>query len=481
MKKTVLLCGLALFCLRAALPQERFRKSPPVPEPLEKLQLPVIESARLSNGLTVAVSYRQGQPFISLELIILVGESSSPEELPGLATFTAKMLSHGTPVVSAAELEERIEFIGGNFSTEVSPDYSRFSFIFLDEYLDEALEVLSQMVLQPDFGDREIVALKRTQYYDMVEEQRDPEIVSRRQLLRLLFDQHPYLKFLYSEDIIKNYSRKPIQDFYETYYRPNNAILVLAGNLNLTTASRIVSHYLNTWKKKEVQRPLFPYPKPNEDDRVCFVELPQARDATLLVGNVIFPWGDPDYFAFAVLNQVLGGTLNSRLFLNLRESKEYAYNAFSDFELFRSCGVYSIRARVVPSACFSASQEILNEIQRIAEEKVSTFELEQAKAYLIGNFPFQLSRLDLLAARVAQRMAFSLGDDYWNGFYENIQLIDANKVFEVAQKYLLPRPVVVIVGDPDVLGDYLRRDFDRLEIYNSKGELRYTQTKGVIE
>jgi zinc protease len=480
MKKTILFCGLALFCLSMARPQERFRKSPPVPEPLQRLQLPIIESARLSNGLTVAVSYRKGQPFISLELVMLVGESSSPEDLPGLATFTAKMLSRGTPLVSATDLEERIEFIGGNFSTEVSPDCSRFSFIFLDEYLDEALEILSQMVLQPDFGDREIVALKRTQLYDLREEQRDPEFVSRRHLLRILFDQHPYLKFLYSEDVIKNFSRKEIRDFYETYYRPNNAVLVLAGNLNLTTASRKVSHYLNTWQKKELTRPLFPYPKPNAADRVCFVELPQARDVTLLVGNIIFPWGDPDYFAFAVLNQVLGGTPNSRLFLNLRESKEYAYYAFSDFELFRSCGVYSIRARVVPSACYAATKEILNEIQRIAEEKVSTFEIEQAKAYLIGNFPTQVNRLDFLAARVAQRMVFSLGDDYWNSFYENIQLIDSNKVFEVAQKYLLPKPVVVIVGDQDVLVDHLW-DFDRLEVYNSRGDYRYTRTKGVEE
>ncbi len=480
MKKSILICSLAMLCLNIAMAQERFRKSPPVPEPLQALRLPSIESVKLSNGLTVAVLYREKQPFISLDLVLFSGESSSPEELPGLATFTAKMISRGTPLVSAADLEERIEFIGGNFSTEVSPDYSRFSFIFLDEYMDEALEILSLMVLQPDFGDREIVALKRIHYYDLREEQLDPESVSRRQLLRILFDQHPYLKFVYSEDVIKNFTRKDVKDFYETYYRPNNAVLVLAGNLNLTTASRKVSHYLSTWQKKEMIRPLYPYPKPNSGERICFVELPRARDATLLIGNVVFPWGDPDYFAFAVLNQVLGGTPNSRLFLNLRESKEYAYYAFSEFDLFRSCGVYSIKARVVPSACYAAAREVQSEIQRIAEEKVSTFEIEQAKAYLIGNFPIQVNQLDLLASRVALLMTFSLGDDYWNSFYENIQLIDSNKVFEIAQKFLLARPVVVIVGDPDVLIDHLR-DFDRVEVYNSKGDLRYTLTKGVEE
>ncbi len=102
--------------------QERFRKSPPIPDPLPLLELPKIESTRLENGLTLAVVPRPGQPFISLDLIILAGESQSPQSLPGLASFTAGIMSRGTLLVSAADMEERIDAIGGDFSTTTTPD-----------------------------------------------------------------------------------------------------------------------------------------------------------------------------------------------------------------------------------------------------------------------------------------------------------------------------------------------------------------------
>lgn len=480
MRKIFLVCGLIFLVSLGSFSQERFRKSPPFPNPLQPLQLPSVESVRLSNGLTIAVAYQKNLPFISLELVVLVGESSSPESLPGLAAFTAEMLSRGTPLVSASDMEEKIESIGGNFSATTSLDFSRFSFLFLDEHLDQALELLSLMLLQRAFADREIVNLKRTEYYKILQKQRDPEFVGRRQLLRILFKNHPYQKSLYNEDVIKNISQQDIQAFFEKYYRPNNSVLVLAGNLNLTTASRKVSHYLNTWQKKDLERPLPRPPEPNNAEKVCYVELPQAKDATLLVGNVIFPLADPDFFPFSVLNQVLGGTPNSRLFMNLRESREYAYTAFSEMDLFRSCGVYMIRAKVIPSACFASVQEILKELDRMAKEKVPTFEIEQAKSYLIGNFPMQVNRLDNLTRKISEIVAFSLGEEHWNKFYENIMLVDSGKVFENAERYLLPKPVVIIVGDKNSLFDHLR-DFDKLDIYDAKGDYRYTLTKGVEE
>jgi len=479
MKKVPWFCIWALLSLGSALAQqERFRKSPPIPDPLPRLELPKIESMRLMNGLTLAVASRPDQPSISLELVILVGESQSPKSLPGLASFTAEMLSRGTPLISASTLEERIDAIGGDFSTTTTPDFSRFSLHFLDGFLDQALEMLSLMVLQPDFSDREIVALKRTQFYDLRQRQRDPEFVGRRQLLRILLKEHPYRQSFYSEDVIKNLTRKDIQAFYDLYYRPNNALIVLAGNLNLAIAARRVSHFLNTWPAREMERPLLPSPQANAEDRFCFVDLPQAKDATLFIGNLISPLAEPDYFPLAVLNQVLGGTPFSRLFMNLREAKEYAYSAFSRLELFRSCGYYAVTAAVIPSASSASIREILRELDRISREKVSNFELEQAKSYLIGHFPLRIVRPDELSRRISELLVFSLGDAQWSRFNDNITLVDADRIFEVAQRYLLRKPVVVIVGDKDVLLDHLR-DLEKLEVYDLKGVLLYTLIKGV--
>ncbi len=480
MKKAWWICICALLLLASVSAQERFRKSPPIPDPLSELRLPKIESMTLMNGLTVAVAPRNDQPFFSLELVIMAGESQSPDDMPGLASFTAEMLSRGSALISAADMEERIEGIGGTFSITTTPDCSRFSFQFLDAYLDQALEILSLMVLQPDFSEREIVALRRTLLYDLRQKQRDPEFVGWRQLLRILFEEHSYLKFCYGEDVFRSIARRDVQSFYDLYYRPNNAVLVLTGNLNLAVAVRKVSHFLNTWPRRDVERLPLPSPGVRDEDKVCFVDLPRAREATLIVGNVIFALGNPDTFPFAVLNQLLGGTPFSRLFMNLRETKEFAYNAFSEMDLFRGGGAYVVTATVIPSAAFASIGEIVGELGRVSREKISTFELEQAKSYLIGHFPIQISRPAEFSRRVADQVTFSLGDAHWNRFYDSIMQVDVDQVFEVAQKYFRPKPVVVIVGDLDVLLDYLR-EIDRLEVYDLKGVLIYTLIKGVEE
>jgi zinc protease len=469
-----MLVGLGL----AATGQERFRKSPPIPDPLLRPELPKIDSTRLQNGLLLAVVTRPDQPLISLDLVIMAGESRSPRRLPGLASFTADMLSRGTPLVSAGDLEERIDAIGGDFSTTTTPDYSRFSLRFLPGFLDRALEILSLMVLQPDFNDREVTALKRTQFYNLKQKQRDAEFVGRRQLLRVLFADHPYRQAFYNEDAFRAVTRRDIQGFYDAYYRPNNSLVLLAGNLDLAIAARRVSHFLNTWPKKDLDSPPLPVPQPNSGSRFCFVDLPQAKDATLVIGNLISPLAEMEYYPLGVLNQVLGGTPFSRLFMNLREAKEYAYSAFSRVDFFRSCACYAVTAQVIPSASGPAIREIMRELERISREKVSNFELEQAKSYLIGQFPIRIARLDELSRQVSELLAFSLVDSRWSRFLENITQVDADRIFEVAQKYLLPKPVVVIVGDKDVLLDQLR-ELDRLEVYDLKGVLLYTLIKGV--
>jgi zinc protease len=477
-KKAWIYIWIFLIAGSALAQQERFRKTPPIPDPLPLMELPKIESTRLANGLSLAVVSRPDQPFISLDLIILAGESQSPQNLPGLGSFTAEMLSRGTPLFSAEELEERIDAMGGEFSTSTSPDFSRFALRFLDGFLDQALETLSLMVLQPNFNEREIVALKRTQFYDLKQKQRDPEFVGRRQLLRVLFKGHPYSQSFFSEDVFKNLTRKDVQEFYDLYYRPNNALIILSGNLNLGLAVKRVSHFFNVWPMKEIQKPPLPSPQANVEERYCFVDLPQAKEATLVIGNVVYPLADPDYFPLAVLLQVLGGTPYSRLFMNLREAKEYAYSAFSGLELFQSCGYYTITAAVIPSASSASIKEILRELDRISRNKVSNFELEQAKSYLMGHFPLQISRPDELSRRISNLMAFSLGDSHWGRFYDSIVLVDADRIFEVAQKFLVPKPVVVIVGDKQLLLGQLR-DLDRLEVYDLKGVLLYTLVKGV--
>jgi predicted Zn-dependent peptidase len=197
----------------------------------------------------------------------------------------------------------------------------------------------------------------------------------------------------------------------------------------------------------------------------------------LVIGNLLSLPAEPDYFSLAVLNQILGDSF-SRLFMNLREAKEYAYSASSRLEFFQCCGYYAVSAAVIPSSTLVSIREILGEIDRLSRDRVSNFELEQAKSYLIGQFPLGLNRPDALVRRLAESLAFSWGDSRWGRFNDNVTQVDADRILEAAQRYFRPKPVVVIVGNKDVLLEHLR-DLERLEVYDLKGVHLFTLIKGV--
>jgi len=165
------------------------------------------------------------------------------------------------------------------------------------------------------------------------------------------------------------------------------------------------------------------------------------------------------------------------LFMNLRESKGYASYAFSGADFFKSCGVFWVRAKVTPEVIRDSVQEILKEIGPAAVEKVSSFEIEQAKSFLIGNFPLKNEPLSRFSMEVARIKTFNLGEDHWNKYYENIILVNLERVLETAQRFLQAQPVVVIVGNMDLVDDGLR-EFDKVDIYDINGNLSLTINKG---
>lgn len=465
------LLGMTLFAQ-----QERFRKSAPSPEPLQELKLPVIDQAALSNGLRVSTVFRENLPFMSLQLIIFAGESLSPEGLPGLATFAAGMFGRGTQLRSTAEIEELMESFGGSFSVTANQDYILATFHFLEEYLDPVLDLLGQMILQPNFTEREISLVKLSATYDLIEKEKNPEFVGRRHAFRLLFKGHPYERTSFSRDVIKNWAQKDLVDFFDRYYRPNNAHLVITGNLNLSTSTRKVSHYLNTWSQRELPAISPQVPKSPAEEKICLIDVPQAKDCMIYLGTVIPAAALPERFSLAVLNQILGGTPTSRLFMNLRESKGFAYFAFSECDFFRTGGAFLVQAKVTPNVAAPSIQEILKEIRTLTKESLSSLEIEQAKAYLICNFPLSFERYDTLSEKVAEIRAYNKGEEFWSKYYEQVMLVNAERVFEAAQKYLLQPFVVVIAGDKHSLSDHLA-EFESYDVFDNKGQYQYTVSK----
>jgi zinc protease len=460
--------------------QERFRRTPPLADaqPIE-LNLPVLERITLSNGLSVATAYRPGSPLVTLQLVVRAGEVDSPPDLPAVAALTARMIGKGTKLLSADYIENMLESMGADFSMTVFMDYTVLTMHVLEEFLDRALFVMRLMVLEPSFSERELVAVRRTAYWELFEQKKDPEFLAWKQLLRTLFENNPCRIATYAEDVIKYVSAKDVAAFYSRFYRPNNCVFLVSGNVTGDTAARKVSLHFNTWVPQPVERAPIPPPAPNTLDRICFVEDPAAKDATIFAGNVIMDASDPDFFPFLVLKQVLGGTTQSRLFMNLRESKGYAYYAFSETEFFRTCGVFWARARVTSETIVPAVREIEREIKALSTETAEPAEIEEAKSYLIGSLPMRFESIEGFADWMARYVALDLDLGHWDRMPERLKLVNVERARATALKYLAAKPLVIIVGHPDWLIRHLV-DFETVEVYDATGMLRETLRKGEL-
>lgn len=457
--------------------QEKFRRLPPYPEPFLEWRPPRLESVTLSNGLKVAVLPRKDSSLLSLQLLIKAGESSSPEDLPGVATTTARLINRGTILLSASDIEDKLEAIGGQLEIITTYDRTMFSLSFLEENVDEALSLLSQMIMQPSFPASELDTVRRLLSYDFLEKREDPDYLAQRQLHRLLFAGHPYERGLFTEDSLRRITRRDVQAFFDRYYRPENAVLVIGGNLGLSTASRKVSHYFNTWKKEAFSPAAVPGLIPNAEKILSFVDLPRAKEVTVALGNIISGQLTDEIFPFLVLNQVFGGSPHSRLFMNLRETRQLAYMAFSQVEIFQEGWVLIIQAKFPPAALASGLKEIEKELARLIAEKIPTAEIEQAKSYLIESFPLDLEPLDSMTRRATEILAFGLSENHWERWSENILTLEANKVMGVAQKLLTVPLSAVIVGDSRSLTNFFQESGE-IRVYDRKGQFLYSLNKG---
>jgi predicted Zn-dependent peptidase len=425
----------------------------------------------------VAVASRPGSSAVTLMLVIRAGEADSPPELPGLAALTARMIGRGTRQLSSAYLEDMIETMGGKFSVSVLMDYTVLSLRVLASQLDRAIYVLRLFALEAAFSERELATVRRDAYWELLERRKDPESLAWSHLLRVLFENHPYQTATYKEDVIKFISARDAAAFYGRFYRPGNAAVLVFGDIDgPETARRVASHF-SGWAGAVADRPPKVPAGPTLRERVCYIESPGLESATVFAGNVIMDASDPDFFPFLVLKQMLGGSTGSRLFMNLRESKGYAYFAFSETEFFRECGVYWARALVRPEAIVPAAREILREIADLAAQPAPPSEIEEAKSFLIGSLPLRFDSPDGFGEWMARYVALGLDASQWDKTLESLTRVNAESVREAARRHLAARPVLVIVGRPEWIAS-LGAEFDVVEVYETNGKLKYTIRKG---
>jgi len=438
---------------------EPWRAAAPRPGPARALKLPVPNTFKLANGLTVILNERSGLPVVAASLVVRTGSEANPPERPGLASFTARMLDEGTATRTSLQIADEAAQLGASFGTSSSQDASFVSGASLKKNFPALLEIMADVALRPAFPPEEIERQRSIRLGDLVQEKDDPIQTALRLSSAVLFGpRHPYgFPQIGTESGLKGMNREELVAFWQKNYAPNNAALVVAGNISVAEVRALAEKAFGGWKRGEVPQITMPAPQ-TAPAKLVIVDKEAAPQTVLLAVTVGAARSAPDYPAISIMNTILGGLFSSRLNLNLREEHGYSYGAGSFFFFNKTPGAFLAYSLVRTDVTAPATTEILKEIRKMSETSPSADEMILARDALVRSLPFTFESSDSVAGTFANIYIYDLGLDYYAKYPAAISGVTAEQAQAAAKKYIAPgRIIVVAVGDRAKIETALRK------------------------
>ena len=429
-------------------------KLPAVGTPPE-LKLPPLQRTTLSNGLKVVLAERHNAPVVDMTLIVNAGYAADSLATPGTARLTLNMLDEGTKKRSSLEISERAELLGARLGAGSSLDTSFLSVNAITQKLPESLELFSDVLLNATFPQTDFDRLKAQSLASIQQEKTQPQGIAMRLFPSLVYGQgHAYSNPFSgsgSESSVKALTRADMEAFRNRWIRPDNATLLVVGDATIDSVKPLLEKYLAAWKA-----PAEPLPKKNlaavtaqPKPRVFLINRTGAEQTLILGGYAGPPRSDPDYVALEELNTILGGGFVSRLNMNLREDKHWAYGAGSGLSAAEGQGPFIVRAPVQTDKTSESVQEIVKELQGIrGAHPPSDEEIKFARDSLTLQLPGSNETSGEVAGSIADIITYGLKDSYWNDFVGEVKAMKPARLTSAAQKLVHPDALTwVIVGD----------------------------------
>jgi zinc protease len=430
-------------------PDEPWRNEPPAPGTARALQVPVPELFELPNGLKVFVNERPALPFVSASLVVKTGSAANPGNKPGLANFTAAMLDEGTTTRAALDIADQVSQLGGTLFTSSSADSMQVSGGSLRRTFPDLLGVMSDVILHPTFPAEEVERQRASRLASIRQQRDNANTVANNSMFAALYgSNHPYgYPELGTEPSNQNMTRDDMQAFWARHFVPNNAALIVSGQITPEDLRPLVEEAFGGWTRGDLAETAAGNPI-TTNARLVLVDRPGAPQTQLRVASIGVPRSTPDYEALLVMNEALGGLFSSRINLNLREQKGYSYGARSQFTFFRLPGPFIVSSGVRTDVTAPAVTEIFREIDRIRTEPMTGEELTLSKDSLIRSLPAQFETSQSVSSSTADIYLHDLGLDYYTKINARLSAVTTAQAQAAAERYLDPaRLIVVAVGD----------------------------------
>jgi len=447
------------------VPQE----TPPPPAAPRSVTIPKPVEQTLKNGLRVVVIEDHDLPLLSAQVLVKNGAEVDPAQLSGLADMTASLLTKGTKTRTAPEIAQAIEALGGSINSGAGWDASRASITVLSTRIEPALVILADITRNPVFKDDEIERL-RQQYLDNLSVTlRQPGSLAGLVASRVVFGDAAYGHPLFgTPDSLARIKRDDVVDLHSKFYRPDNAVLVISGDISAADAFKLAEKVFGDWAK-----PATPIPargmvgkmvRADDKQRVVVIDMPDAGQAAVVLARPGISRTDPEYFRGIVANQVLTG-YSGRLNQEIRIKRGLSYGASSRLDARREAGPFIAASQTKNASGAEVASLLIAELGRLSNEPVAESELVPRKAVLIGGFGRSLETTEGLAGQIASLALYELSLNEVNSFIQNVQSVTPADIQKFASSRIgVKNANIIIVGSAKDFLEPLRKQFSNVEV-----------------
>jgi predicted Zn-dependent peptidase len=455
--KTKILSLLAMITLSFAGSAQIDRSKMPQPGPDPVVKLGKANTFNLKNGLKVIMVENHKLPRVSVNLTI----DNAPYfegNIAGVSSMMGSLLGRGTNNITKDEFNEQVDFLGANLNFYSTGASARS----LKKYFREILSLLADGVKNAQFIQEEFDKEVKITLDNLKASEKSVTAIARRVEDALTYGKnHPYGEFI-TPETVKNIRLEDVRKNYNSYFAPNNAYLVIVGDIDLKETKKLVTYLFNDWQKGTIPSTTIPEATNVSTTEINFVNMPNAVQSEIaVINNIDLKLGDKDYYAALLANNILGGGGSARLFNNLREDKGYTYGSYSSIRQSKHAATFRATASVRNMVTDSSVVEIQKEINKIRYQKVTEKELNNAKEEYIGGFVMDVQKPETAASFALNIARYNLSEKFYANYIKNINAVTLDDVQNAAINYFKgDKARIVITGKGiDVLNNLEKTDY----------------------
>ena len=404
----------------------------------------------LDNGITLLVVENPAADIIASRIFIRAGSRWEPPEKAGLFHLLSSVLTRGTQKLSSMEIAERVESVGASLNAETATDYFQLSFKTVSADFTDILNLAGELLRSPSFPEIEIELERRLTLQDIRSQQEHPSSIAFEQLRLAMYGDHPYaLSSLGTEATVSQLSQDDLNHYHQTYFRPDNMIISLAGRITVEDAVEMVTEVFGDWQLPSVPLPVLALPEVTSEP--CIRVIPQETQQSMVMLGYLTPSVQhSDYAALKLLNTYLGNGLSSRLFVELREKRGLAYEVSAFYPTRLDASQFVVYMGTAPGNTAIALEGLRSEVERLCSTLLSLDEIQACKNKLLGQYALSKQTNSQLAQVFGWYETIGLGIDFDDLFQEQISQISPEIAQKAACTYFI-EPYVSLVGPADAV------------------------------